>query len=104
MARESHPSTIWCDEFKMVPSYPPHPPMSASHHLEQAGLFQRIVNCQSIQTPLGIRSSLYPGFCLIAINPEDVAVIVVDIDAVVHRVIFCVYQFHCYQSFHLNWR
>lgn len=37
MARESHPSTIWCDEFKMVPSYPPHPPMSASHHLEQAG-------------------------------------------------------------------
>ena len=41
---------------------------------------------------------------MITVNPEDVAVIVVNVDAVMHRVIFSVYQFHCYQSFHLNWR
>ena len=35
MARESHPSTIWCDEFKMAPNYPPHPPMPASRHQVQ---------------------------------------------------------------------
>ena len=39
---------------------------------------------------MGIRCGPYPGFCLIAINPEDVDVIVVNVDAVVHRVIFCV--------------
>lgn len=33
----SHPSTIWCDEFKMVPTYPLHPPMPASLHPAQAG-------------------------------------------------------------------
>lgn len=63
-------------------------------------IFQWIINRQSIQAPLGIRSSLYPVFCPIAINPEDVTVIVVNIDAVMHRVIFCVYQFHYNQSFH----
>lgn len=67
-------------------------------------IFQRIINRQSIQAPLGIWSGSYPGFCLITVNPEDVAVIVVNVDAVVHRVISCVYQFHCYQSFRLNWR
>lgn len=40
---------------------------------------------------------------MIIVNPEDVAIVVVDADAVVHQVIFCVYQIHCYQSFHLNW-
>lgn len=68
------------------------------------GIFQRIINRQSIQAPLGIWSGSYPGFCLITVNPEDVAVIVVNVDAVMHRIVFCVYQFHCYQSFHLNWR
>ena len=68
------------------------------------GIFQRIINSQCVQAPLGIWSGPYPGFCLIAVNPEDVAIIVVNVDAVMHRVIFCVYQFHCYQSFHLNWR
>ena len=67
-------------------------------------IFQRIINRQSVQAPLGIRRGPYPGFCLIAVNPEDVAVIVVNVDAVMHRVIFSVYQFHCYQSFYLNWR
>lgn len=37
MARESHPSTIWCDEFKMIPNYPPPPPTPASCHPAQAG-------------------------------------------------------------------
>ena len=68
------------------------------------GIFQRIIYRQSIQAALGIRSSSYPIFHLIAVNPEDVAVIVVNVDAVMHRVIFRMYQFHCYQSFHLNWR
>ena len=51
---------------------------------------------QSIQAPLGIRSGPYSGFCLITVNPEDVAVIVVNVYDVMHRVIFSVYQFHCY--------
>lgn len=58
-------------------------------------IFQRIINCQSIQALLGIRSGPNAGFCLIAVNPEDVAVIGVNVDAIVHRVVFCVYQFHC---------
>lgn len=34
----SHPFTnIWSEEFKKVLSYPPHPPMPASHHREPAG-------------------------------------------------------------------
>lgn len=38
MARMSHPfATIWSEVLKKLPNYPPHPPMSASHHLEQAG-------------------------------------------------------------------
>lgn len=38
MARMSHPlATIWSDAFKKAPNYPPHPPMPASHHQEQAG-------------------------------------------------------------------
>ena len=91
-------------EIKTPPNYPPRPPMPASRHPAQAGIFQWIINCQSIQAPLRIRSGPNPGFCLIAVNPEDVAVIVVNVDAVVHRVVSCVYQFHCYQSFHLKWR
>lgn len=36
---------------------------------------------------------------------EDVANRVVHINAVMHiGVIFCVYQFHCYLSFRLDWR
>ncbi len=33
------------------------------------------------------RSGLYPGFSLITVNSEDVAVIVVNVDAVVHIVV-----------------
>lgn len=65
-------------------------------------IFQRISNRQSIQSPLGIRRSPYPGFSLITVNPEDVAVIVVNVDTVIHQVVFSVYQFHCYRSFHIN--
>lgn len=39
-------------------------------------IFQCIINCQSIQAPLRIRSGPYPGFCLITVNPEDVTDIV----------------------------
>ena len=67
-------------------------------------IFLWIIYRQSIQGPLRIRSGPYPGFCLITINPEDVAAVVVNVDAIVHRIVFGVYQFHCYQSFHLNWR
>ena len=70
----------------------------------KSGIFQWIINRQSVQAPLRIRRGSYPGFSLIAVNPEDVAVIVVNVDAVVHRVVSCVYQFHCYLSFRLNWR
>lgn len=91
-------------ETRKYPNYPPHPPMPASPIKSKSGIFQRIINRQSIQAPLGIRSGPYPGFCMVAINPENVAVIVGNVDAVIHRVISCVYQFHCYQSFHLNWR
>lgn len=68
------------------------------------GVFQWIINCQSIQAPLGIRSSPYPRFCLIAVKPEEVAIIVINVDAIMYRIIFCGYQFHCYQSFRLNRR
>lgn len=51
----------------------------------QSGIFQWIINRQRIQAPLGIRSGPYPRFCLIIVNPEDVAVIVVNVDAVMHR-------------------
>lgn len=68
------------------------------------GISQRIINCQCVKASLRIGRSPYPGFSLITVDPEDVAVIVVNVDAVMHRVVFCVYQFHCYQSFHLNWR
>lgn len=64
------------------------------------------MDCQSqrIQTLQRIRSSSYHGFSLIAIDPENVAIIIVNVEAVVHRIMFCVYQFHCYQSLRLKWR
>ena len=34
----SHPfTTIWRDEFRKAPTYPPHPPIPASRHSVQAG-------------------------------------------------------------------
>lgn len=90
---------------KMFPNYPLHPHPCLHFAIQRKpGIFQRIINRESIQTPLGIRSSSYLGFGLIAINSEDVIVIVVNVDAVMHRVIFSMHQFNCYQSFRLNWR
>ena len=63
-------------EIKTPPNYPPHPVSQ-----RKPGIFQWIINRQSVQAPLRIRSGAYPGFCMIAVNPEDVAVIVVHVDA-----------------------
>ena len=84
----------------MLPNYPPHPPMPASRHPAQVLYIPADYQLPEHSGTAGPNA----GFCLIAVNPEDVAVIVVNVDAIVHRVVFCVYQFHCYQAFHLNWR
>ena len=90
--------------FKILPNYPPHPPMPASRHQEQVLHIPEGHQSPEHSGTVGNLEWPYPGFCLLTINAEDVAVIVVNIDAVVHRVIFCEYQFYCYQPYHLNWR
>ena len=62
---------------------------------------KHILSVMDIKKKIPIVDGVYSR---VNINPENVAVVVVNIDAVMHRVIFCVYQFRCYQSFHLNWR
>lgn len=89
---------------KMASNYPPRPPMPASHRPAQVLHIPADYQSPEHSGTVGNLEWPYPGFCLITINAEDVAVIVVNIDAVVHRVIFCEYQFHCYQSFQLKWR
>ena len=97
MARMSHPFTTYVmmclKSFQTILRI--HPCLHLAIE-SKPGLFQWIINRQSIQAPLGIWSGPYPGFCLITVNLEDVAVIVVNVDAVMHRVISCMDQFHCY--------
>lgn len=69
--------------------------MSESRHLTQARNIRVDYQMLEHSALLRIRSSQYLDFRLIAVNPEDAAIIVVNSNAVVHNVLICVYQFHC---------
>lgn len=78
---------------KIFPNYPLQPSMPASRHLEKALRipvdYQLLVHSDAF----GIMSNLYLSFCLIAVDSEGVTVIVVGVEAIMHRVMPSVYRF-----------